>query len=123
MINFLYPFIFDSGMGEGKLCYIPLDGYLLQKLNFRYRNQKTCKFRYQTFISLSNFTRFLYFVSNILSVIAVYCHISYMFLDATTFSLLKLQMICLNEYIIPRMSNTFSLKKLSSVSSYGEIKH
>ena len=40
---------------------------LLEKLNFGNSNQKTGKGRYQTFLVLSNFTEFVYFVSNILS--------------------------------------------------------
>ena len=37
-----------------------------QKLNFASSSQKTRKSRYQTFLVLSNFTEFLYLVSNIL---------------------------------------------------------
>ena len=37
-----------------------------QKLNFGSSSQKTCKSRYQTFLVLSNFTGFLYFVLNVL---------------------------------------------------------
>ena len=40
---------------------------LFQKLNSVNSSQKTRKSRYQTFLGLSSFTRFLYFVPNILS--------------------------------------------------------
>ena len=38
-----------------------------QKLNFGNSSQKRCKSRYQTFLFLSSFTGFLYFIPNILS--------------------------------------------------------
>ena len=42
----------------------------LQKLNFGNSSPKTRKSRYQTLLYLSSFPRFLYFVPNILSIIA-----------------------------------------------------
>ena len=44
----------------------------LQKLNFGNSSEKTSKIRYQTFLSLSSFTGFLYFVPNILPRIVGY---------------------------------------------------
>ena len=52
-----------------------------QKLNFGNSSQKTRKSRYQTFLVLSSYTGFLYFVPNILSrivailLISVLCHV------------------------------------------------
>ena len=36
--------------------------FSFQKVNLGSRSQKTCKSRYQTFLDLSSFTRFLHFV-------------------------------------------------------------
>ena len=45
----------------------PSDQYPFKKFDFDNSSQKSRKNRYQTFLFLSNFTRFLYFVPNILS--------------------------------------------------------
>ena len=44
-----------------------ISNYSSQKLNFENSSQKTRKSRYKTFLVLSNFTEFLYFLQNILS--------------------------------------------------------
>ena len=61
-------------LGKSQICVEtePSAQSPFQKLNFGSSSQKTCKSIYQTFLALSSFTGFFYFVPNILPGIVVY---------------------------------------------------
>ena len=84
----------------------PSNQSLLKKLNFGSNSQKTCKSRYQTFLVLSSFTGFLYFVPNILPRIVIF-EIFCQFFDQKVMVMIKKKKITF-QILFYQVSDTMS---------------